>query len=581
MPFFISSDNDQKIELTQKIADSGEGTVWKTSRTGFLAKIYKQPSQERADKLSAMLDNRPSDPNSNKHHISFAWPQALLMNNTKEIVGFLMSEIVGGRELLQIYNPKRRKQLGLEVEWHFLHVVATNIAHVVMAIHERGYVIGDIKPQNILVNNQAMVSVIDTDSFQVKDISSGRIHHCLVGSSGFTPPELLGTDIATTEQNIQHDFFRLAVLIYYLLFGNPPFQGKWTRVGDSPQQDVLVKNGWWPYAPNSPIQAGPITIPLDIVDPQIKANFLKCFNDGHQNPDLRPSAESWYLALLGASGSLTECTKTKGHVYRQVANECYWCQRKALLNFDVFDLSFATNKKNLIPFSAKTSQTAQDFTLKGNKFFKLGEFNNAISCYNLAINQDPNYAEAFNRRGKAQSRLKEYQNAIADYNKAININPNLAQAYLNRGLIRYDLGDKRGAIEDYNNTLKLNPKDAEAYNNRGLAIYELEIDKKAAINDYNKSLSINPNYAEAYVNRGNARYKIAGDKQGAIDDYNKAISLNSNLAKAYQNRGAIRYNLGDKQGAIDDLKQAAFLFQSQGQMQLYENVIKTIYSISR
>jgi len=109
----------------------------------------------------------------------------------------------------------------------------------------------------------------------------------------------------------------------------------------------------------------------------------------------------------------------------------------------------------------------------------------------------------------------------------------------------------------------------------------LEIDKKAAINDYNKSLSINPNYAEAYVNRGNARYKIAGDKQGAIDDYNKAISLNSNLAKAYQNRGAIRYNLGDKQGAIDDLKQAAFLFQSQGQMQLYENVIKTIYSISR
>ena len=339
MPKLTASDTQESIDLNEQIANSGEGTVWKTSRSGYLAKVYKQPSKERTAKLKVMLSNRPSDPNSHKRHISFAWPQTLLTNKNGSTVGFLMPQIIGSRELIQIYNPKRRQQLGLEVDWRFLHTVATNIAHIIKAIHDKGYVIGDIKPQNILVNNKALVSIIDTDSFQVRDSSNGEIHHCLVGSPGFTPPELLGCDLPKTVQNSEHDFFRLAVIIHYILFGNPPFQGKWTRDGESPQQEELIKNGWWPYAPNSPIQAGPNTISLDIVEPKLREYFLRCFNAGHKQPKMRPSAEEWYQVLLESSEKLIDCQNASGHVYRRGLRNCYWCARKNSLGIDIFDLS--------------------------------------------------------------------------------------------------------------------------------------------------------------------------------------------------------------------------------------------------
>ena len=63
-----------------------------------------------------------------------------------------------------------------------------NFALAVHNLHEEGYVLGDIKAQNILVNDRGLVSTIDTDSFQVRHPLSGKLHHCLVGSPDYTPP---------------------------------------------------------------------------------------------------------------------------------------------------------------------------------------------------------------------------------------------------------------------------------------------------------------------------------------------------------------------------------------------------------
>ncbi|MEI6381423.1 MAG: hypothetical protein WCO81_11165, partial [Cyanobacteriota bacterium ELA615] len=356
MPYLICAETNKAIQLTKKIADSGEGTVWKTERTGILAKVYNLATSERADKLSLMVVNKPSDPNDYKNHISFAWPQSLLTDDAGQIVGFLMPQVVGGRELIDIYSPRLRKKQGLEVDWRFLHVVSTNITQIVWAIHNKGYIIGDIKPQNILVNNKALPSIIDTDSFQVIDPQNGRIHHCLVGSQGFTPPELLGEDLSTTKQTTYHDRFRLGVILYFLLFGTHPFGGKWTGAGDSPQQDDLIKNGWWPYAKNSPIQPGPSTISLDIVDSQIKQYFLKCFNDGYDNPALRPSAEDWYYVLRRSTEDLVDCPDVTTHIYRAGYQSCNWCERKATLGVDIFPGKIKPKP------SVQVSHTSLEFT---------------------------------------------------------------------------------------------------------------------------------------------------------------------------------------------------------------------------
>jgi DNA-binding helix-hairpin-helix protein with protein kinase domain len=188
-------------------------------------------------------------------------------------------------------------------------VVARNVAGIIQAIHREGYVLGDIKLENILVNNRALPTIIDTDSFQVPDPYGSKIYRCLVGSEGFTPAELMGVDIASVNQTEVHDRFRLGAVIYYLLFGGPPFRGMWQGSGDPPEQSELIRRGLWPFSPDNLILPSPTTIPLEILHPRLQALFLRCFNDGHQFPHKRPTAGDWLEALEASFNELVSCGK--------------------------------------------------------------------------------------------------------------------------------------------------------------------------------------------------------------------------------------------------------------------------------
>ncbi|MCS6282866.1 MAG: hypothetical protein HUM72_20020, partial [Dolichospermum sp.] len=327
----------KSITLLKEIANSGEAKVWRTNQNGYLAKIYHSSTPERVQKLAVMIANPPTEPNSHLNHVSFAWPKSALKNAQGNCVGFLMPEIKDGKELLDVYNPQRRQALKLEIDWRFLHTTALNIVSIIEALHAAGYVLGDIKPQNILVNNRALPSIIDTDSFQVINPKNGKVYHCLVGSPGYTPPELMGKDFDIIEQTEIHDRFRLGVIIYQLLFGgNNPFQGKWTGAGEPPEPDEIIRRGLWLYSPNSLIEPVARTIPIIIVHPAIRECFLKCFNDGHKNPNFRPTAREWLEALRTGNDNLTICGRVDSHYYSRTFGNCYWCDRSTNLGIDIF-----------------------------------------------------------------------------------------------------------------------------------------------------------------------------------------------------------------------------------------------------
>lgn len=355
MTVFTRASNGKSVSLGKQIASSGEGEVWETNQSGILAKIYHNPTPERIEKLKVMLANPPIDPMASQNHVSIAFPQDLLKNQHGAYVGFLMPAIRQSRELTSVYNPSLRKRKAPGFNWYYLHATALNTAWIIQAIHDKGYVLGDIKPQNILVSDRALVAVIDTDSFQVRDSHTGKVYRCTVGSEGFTPVELLGKDFSTTDQTEIHDRFRLAVLIHYLLFGYHPFSGQWVGSGESPEQTELIRKGFWYSGQNSLIRPSQNTIPLDIVHPEIKQCFLKCFNDGHTSPHLRPTAEDWHNALEIAVNDLTTCDKVNNHIYTQHYGKCYWCERAAKLNVDIFPGAAGTAK---IPTFTGSSNTA-------------------------------------------------------------------------------------------------------------------------------------------------------------------------------------------------------------------------------
>jgi hypothetical protein len=147
----------------------------------------------------------------------------------------------------------------------------------------------------------------------------------------------MGKDFDIIEQTEIHDRFRLGVIIYQLLFGgNNHFQGKWTGAGETPEPDEIIRRGLWLYSPNSLIEPVARTIPMIIVHPAIRECFLKCFNDGHNNPNLRPTPREWLEALRTGNNNLTICGRVDSHYYSRTFGNCYWCDRSTNLGVDIF-----------------------------------------------------------------------------------------------------------------------------------------------------------------------------------------------------------------------------------------------------
>lgn len=349
MVAYRSRRNGQWITLTQALAHSGEAKVWRTDRPGFLAKIYHHPDLPRCRKLELMALYRPSDPNARQGHISLAWPDSILETDKGEGIGFLMPEVENSLDLLKISTPKYREDNGIKLDWYFLHVVARNIAGIIQAIHHEGYVLGDIKLQNILVNNRALPTIIDTDSFQVPDPYTGQIYRCLVATEEFTPPELIGVEVRAVDQKEVHDRFRLGVVIHHLLFGQGPFQGRWQGSGEEPETVEWIQRGLWPYGPSGLVVPGRLTIPLEIVHPRLQVCFLRCFNEGHPHPNRRPTAQDWWEAFDDCLGQIEFCNKVDTHRYSAAYGRCYWCERANDLGFDIFPAQSPVTRPISVP----------------------------------------------------------------------------------------------------------------------------------------------------------------------------------------------------------------------------------------
>lgn len=188
------------------------------------------------------------------------------------------------------------------------------------------------------------------------------------------------------------------------------------------------------------------------------------------------------------------------------------------------------------------SLSAYDHFLRGNSYFEIEEYDQAILEYTSAIALGPDYAETYNNRGLAYSRNEAYDRAIEDFNEAIRLRPG-SIAYNNRGNAYGHKGKRDRAIEDYNEAIRLRPDYAEAYFNRGITYgHKEEYDK--ALENFNEAIRLRPDYADAYINRSHVHNHI-GRFELSLQDANKALDLDHEETNAYVNRG-IAYTFLDR-----------------------------------
>lgn len=237
---------------------------------------------------------------------------------------------------------------------------------------------------------------------------------------------------------------------------------------------------------------------------------------------------------------------------------------------------------------------------KGNKYFKQGNFDEAIKCYTRGMHSDPFNPVLPTNRASAFYRMKKFSVAESDCNLALALDKNYTKAYARRGAARFALKNFQGAKEDYEKVLELDANNYEAKNelkkieqalssesseqkefeeavrselteNERRCIEEEQLKQKAvtekdlgngyfkegkyeaAIECYTRGIAADGTNALLPANRAMAYLKIQKYEE-AENDCTQALLLDASYSKAFARRGAARVALGKLKEAMQDFE---------------------------
>ncbi|HEV2474699.1 MAG TPA: hypothetical protein VGS41_18630, partial [Chthonomonadales bacterium] len=296
------------------------------------AKIFHTCSEIMARKLAAMLKATPAEGAAPPGHLAVAWPEDLLtQHGSRSPVGYIMRRVQHAAPIFCFYNPQSRLRQYPLFHYGYLLQAAANLCAAIGSVHSRGCVVGDINESNILVSSSALVSLVDTDSFQVSD--GVQVFRCPVGKEEYTPPELQGCNFNESDRGRHHDLFGLSVLLFQLLMeGAHPFSGSYTGAGDPPSYGQRIRWGHFPHSDRiTPYRWPALAPPMGLLYPSLRNLFVRCFVEGHAQPLARPAVVEWQEAICQAAGNLGSCSKNEQHLFGNHLNECPWCARSARL----------------------------------------------------------------------------------------------------------------------------------------------------------------------------------------------------------------------------------------------------------
>jgi DNA-binding helix-hairpin-helix protein with protein kinase domain len=328
-----------QVVLGRELARGGEGAIHEVAnQPDELAKLYlKPPSPDHARKLHAMVGLQ-----STALRALAAWPSEVLVDRDRAPRGFLMPRVHAAHDVHQLYGPGSRRRYFPSADFRFLFRAAANTARAFAAIHTVGAVIGDVNHGMVLVRQDATVTLVDCDSFQL--VAGGTVHRCVVGTPDFTPPELYGANLRQVARTPDHDAFGLAVLLFRLLMmARHPFAGIYSGTGDMPIE-LAIPQHRYAYSTDTArtlMRPPPGVPPVRVASAPVAALWEHAFSpEGARRG--RPSAADWVAALTRAEKQLTRCSASEAHYFHPDAAGCPWCPLERVTGLPFFPVTSAT-----------------------------------------------------------------------------------------------------------------------------------------------------------------------------------------------------------------------------------------------
>lgn len=346
--------NHKTYTLGTRLGSGGEGEIYDiVGKPSLVAKIYfnskfnpapgnSNPRRNLKEKIETMLE-QPVQPYVNGV-LTVAWPQDLLLNQQGQFVGYVMPRVKSTHHIFAASRERERMQLYPHYTWKTSIAIAYNLSLAVRTIHQSNSVIGDMNPNNIMIDEHGHVTIIDTDSFNITNKKTGKVYKCSVGISEMLAPELQGKNLANPRSvfNEKTDDFSLAIHICTLLmnnchpFGCTSFNISQSSTSTNPVVYNIVR-GNCPYVSHSKVKASSDSPDFNMLPEYIRNLFDRTFKYTSSTAiksstiNKRPSAEEWQVALEKLlEDNMKTCKKhsPEVHVYPASYHKCPWCAIK-------------------------------------------------------------------------------------------------------------------------------------------------------------------------------------------------------------------------------------------------------------
>jgi tetratricopeptide (TPR) repeat protein len=172
--------------------------------------------------------------------------------------------------------------------------------------------------------------------------------------------------------------------------------------------------------------------------------------------------------------------------------------------------------------SPSPTLNTQEILDRGNEYFRNVKYEKAIEQYEIVL-KDSNHIVAWYNKGNVLYNLGNYEEAIKCYDRALEINPNYVDALSNKAIIFANLDKVDQAIKYIDRVLEINPNDGGTLNAKG--VYHTRLDNhEEAIKWYDRALEINPKQPAVFFNKACSEV-LKGDTESGIADLKKAIEI--------------------------------------------------------
>ncbi len=435
-----------------------------------------------------------------------------------------------GLNTLEDYLRRKPPDLALSLRWAVQFCLGMEFtASQGMKCHR------DIKPPNIMITPQKDVKISDfglagivsaifpAPGGDAGQVQSGAAVQTMMGDSFGTPthmpPEQFTNAAACDERS---DIYSFGIVLYQMASGGSlPFMAPYPKDNSPAEMNRFWKQMQELHALSAPPQLDSPLLPV------IRRCVEKEPDKRYQSfADLRAELEPLLMELTGETVIPPEPAEM---------NAAAWLNKGlSLKNLGQLDEAIACYDR-AIEMNPPARSISLAWNNKGNCFLNRGRSQEALQCFETALQHNSMNEKAWCNKGFALHNLGRFSEALECYDKALKAEPAYAIAWANKSNTYLSMGDYEKAIICADEAIKFDKGNDAAWNNKGAAYFASGY-LPEALTCYQNALAVNPNEMTTHYNMGLVFNNMKKYKE-AIECYDRVLAIRPNYAHAWCNKG--------------------------------------------